>query len=189
MPSGQGTEAHADVETLTLCTVGIVEEVLISQKITCGKKNQTPESEGDQESVAQTHSVDPVPWVDNLQVAVNSDSREEEDPRCTVGSQQKEQDATQSITVEPVLPTPVVVGPEGEAEQNDGVGDSQVSEVHGVGLPLVHVEDEHPQGDDVPHQPKHELQDQDRRQNLVQQGSVEGAAHFGLGEIHLVNGQ
>lgn len=127
--------------------------------------------------------------MDDLQVAVNSDSREEEDPGCTVGSQQKEQDATQRITVEPVLPTPVVVGSEGEAEQNDGVGYSQVSEVHRVGLPLVHVKDEHPQGDNVPHQPKHELQDQDRRQKLVQQGRVEGAAHVRLVEIHPVNGQ
>lgn len=185
MPSGEGTEAHADVETLTLGMVSIVEEVLIRKKIPSGKKNQSPESERDPESVAETHPVDPVHWVDNIEVTVNSYSGEEEDPCRTVGCQQKEQDATHDIAVQPVLSTPVVVGSERQAEQHDGVGNSQVSQVHRVGLPCVHVKDEHPQCDNVPHQPKHELHNQYWWQNLVQDGRFEGAALGWRSEIHL----
>lgn len=176
MPGGERSEAHANVETLTLRTVAVRVEVLIGKEVPGGKKNEAPETEGDPESIAKAHSVDPVQRVDNLEVSVNSHGREEEDPCGTVGCQQKEQDTTHGIAVDPVLPPPVVVCSEREAEQHNGVGDSQVSQVHSVGLPLVHVKDEHPQRDDVPHQSKHELQDQYRRQNLVQDGRLEGAA-------------
>lgn len=37
VPGGEGAEAHADVETLTLCSIAIVEEVSISKKVSCSK--------------------------------------------------------------------------------------------------------------------------------------------------------
>lgn len=157
MPGAEGAKTHADVEALALCAVAIDEEVLLEQEVTCGEANQSPQANGDEEGVAQAHLVDPVPRVDDLQITVDSHGRQEEDPRRAVCCQQEEQDATCSITVKPVLSTPVIICSERQAEQHDGVGDSQVGEVHGVGLPSVHVEDEHGQGDKVPHQPKHEL--------------------------------
>ena len=176
VPGGEGAEAQADVETLTLCAVAVVEKVFIGKKVTSRKKYQTPEAERDPESIAQAHLVDLIQWVDDLEVSINCHGREEEDPRCPVGCQQKEQDTTQDVAIQPVFATPVVVCSEWQAEQHNGVSDSQVSQIHRVGLPGVHVKDEHPQCDKVPHQSKHELQDQNWRQNPVQGGSLEGAA-------------
>lgn len=157
MPGVEGAETHADVETLTLRAVAIDEEVFFKQQVTCGKTNQKPQADTDAEGVAQAHLVDPVPRVDDLQVTVDGHGREEEDPRCAVCCQQEEQDATCGITVKPVFSTSVIICSERQAEQHDGVSNSQVGEVHRVGLPGVHVEDEHRQGNKVPHQPKHEL--------------------------------
>lgn len=157
MPGAEGAKPHADVKTLTLCAVAIDEEVLFEQEVTCGETNQSPQANGDEEGVAQAHLVDPVPRMDDLQITVDSHGCQEEDPRRAVCCQQEEQDATCGITVKPVLSTHVIICSERQAEQHDGVGDSQVAEVHRVGLPSVHVEDEHRQGNKVPHQPKREL--------------------------------
>lgn len=184
VPGAEGTEAHADVETLALGAVVVLKKVLFKQQIPCGEKNQNPEAEGDPESVAQAHLVDAVPRVDDLHVTVDGHGREEEDAGRAVGRQQKEQHAAGDVAVEPVLPASVVVGPEREAEQHDGVRHGQVGQVHRVGLPCVHVKDEHPQSHNVSHQAKHELQDQDGRKEPVQQGRLEGAAFAEVGAIH-----
>lgn len=157
VPGAEGAEAHADVETLTLRAVAVDEEMLFEQEVACGEANQSPQADGDGQGVAQAHLVDPVPRMDDLQIPVDGHGRQEEDPRRAVRCQQEEQDATGGIAVQPVLPTPVIICPEGQAEEHDGVSDSQVGQVHRVGLPRVHVEDEHGQGNRVPHQPKHEL--------------------------------
>lgn len=157
VPSAEGTEAHADVETLALSVIVVVKKVLFRQQIPCGEKYQNPEAEGDPESIAQAHLVDAVPRVDNLQVAVYGHGCEEKDSCCTVGRQQKEQHTTWDIAMSPVLPTSVVVSPEREAEQHNGVCDGQVGQVYRVGLPCVHVKDEHPQSHNVSHQAKYEL--------------------------------
>lgn len=176
MPGAEGAKTHADVEALTLRLVAIDEEVLFKQEVACGKTNQSPQAHTDEEGVAQAHSVDPVPRVDDLQVTVDGHGREEEDPRRAVCCQQEEQDATCGVSVEPVFSTSVIICSERQAEEHDGVSHSQVAEVHRAGLPGVHVEEEHRQGNKVPHQPKRELQDQYRRQNLVQDGRLKGAA-------------
>lgn len=157
MPGAEGAETHADVETLTLRVVAVDEEVLLEQEVTCGQADQNPQAHADAEGVAQAHLVDPVPRVDDLQIAVDGHGREEEDPRGAVGRQQEEQHAAGGVAVEPVFPASVIVCSERQAEQHDGVGHGQVGEVHRVGVPRVHVEDEHRQGHKVPHQAKHEL--------------------------------
>lgn len=157
VPGAEGAEAHADVETLALRAVAVDEEVLLKQEVACGEADQSPQADRDAQGVAQAHLIDPVPRVDDLQIAVDGHGRQEEDPRRTVGRQQEEQDATGGVTMEPVFATPVIICSERQAEQHDGVGHGQVGEVHRVGLPRVHVEDEHGQGDKVPHQPEHEL--------------------------------
>lgn len=113
VPSGQGGEAHADVEALTLCAVAVVEKVLTGEKVPSCKKNQSPKTKGDTQSVAQAEAVYWVSRVDNLEVTVDSHSCEEEDPRCTIGGQQEEENTARDVTVDPVFPTPVVVRPEG----------------------------------------------------------------------------
>lgn len=150
MPGGKGTKAHADDETFTLRTVVVVVKVPISKKVPRSKEDQAPEAKRDPESIAQAHLVEPIRRVDDLEVTIYSHGCEEKDPSCAVGCQQKEQDATRDVTVEPVFPTPVVICSERQAEEHDGVCNCQVSEVHSVGFPCVHVKDEHPQGDKVP---------------------------------------
>lgn len=157
MPGAEGAKTHADVETLTLRAVTVDEEVLLEQEVTCGQTNQSPQAHTDAEGVAQPHLVDPIPRVDDLQVTVDGHGRKEEDPRRAVCSQHEEQDATGDVAVKPVFATSVIVCSERQAEQHDGVSHGQVGEVHRVGLPRVHVEDEHRQGNKVPHQPEREL--------------------------------
>lgn len=157
MPGAERAETHADVEALTLRAVAIDEEVLFKQQVTCGKTNQKPQAHTDAEGIAQAHLVDPVPRVHDLHVTVDGHGREEEDPRGPVRRQEEEQDAARGVSVKPVFSTSVIICSERQAEQHDGVSDSQVGEVHRVGLPGVHVKDKHRQGDKVPHQPKHEL--------------------------------
>lgn len=126
MPGAEGAKTHADVETLTLRAVAIDEEVLFKQEVTCGKTNQPPQADTDAEGEAQAHLVDPVPRVDDLQITVDGHGCEEEDPRRAVCSQKEEQDATCGVTVKPVFSTSVIICSERQAEQHDGVGDSQV---------------------------------------------------------------
>ena len=157
VPGAEGAKTHADVKALTLRAVAVDEEVLLKQEVTRGKKNQNPQADTNAEGIAQAHLVDPAPRVDDLQITVDGHSREEEDPCRTGGCQQKKQDATRGVSVKPVFSTSVVICSERQTEQHDGVGHSQVGEVHGVGFPGVHVEDKHRKGNKVPHQPKHEL--------------------------------
>lgn len=188
VPGGERRVAHADVEALALRPVAAVEEVLVCQEVTRREENQEPEAQRHPQSIPQTQTVDPVQRVDDLQVAVGGDGCEEEDPSRAVGRQQEEEDAARGVAVDPVLPSQVVVRPEGQAEEDDGVCDGQVSQVDGVGLPLVHVEDEHPQRHEVPQQPQHELQDQDGRQDPVQDGGLEGAADVRARLVHAGSG-
>lgn len=178
VPGGERREAHADVEALALRAVAVEEEVLVRQEVPGRQEDQGPEPQRHPHGVDQAQAVDGVLRVHDLEVAVDGHGREEEDAGRSVGRQQEEEDAAGHVPVDPVLAAPVVVGPEGQAEQDDGVRHGQLCQVHGVGLPRVHVEDEHPQRHGVPQEPEHELQDEDGGQDPVQDGSLEGAANI-----------
>lgn len=86
----------------------------------------------------------------DLQVAVHSHRREKENTRSPVGCKEEEKDAAEDVPVNPVLAPAVVVGSEWQAEEHHRVGYSQVRQVDGVGLPALHVEGKHAQGQNVP---------------------------------------
>lgn len=98
----------------------------------------------------------------NFQVAVHSHGSEKENAAGPVGCHKEEQDASGSVSKDPVLAPGVVVCSKRHEEQHHWVSNSHVCKVDGVQLPALHTKGEHAKGQNVPREARNELHDEYR---------------------------